>query len=192
MGLFIAPHPRLQASLLSCIVVALAIKPASKAAETATQAKIELTSSAFTNGASIPEQYTCQGKNVSPPLKWSGVPPEAKSLALIMDDPDAPIGTWIHWVLYDLPASTTELPEGFGAESGKTPDTAKEGKNDFKRLGYGGPCPPAGKPHRYFLKLYALDCVLNLKPGATRKDVDRAMEKHIIGQGQLMATYKRK
>jgi Raf kinase inhibitor-like YbhB/YbcL family protein len=177
--------------LWSMVAVSL-ILLACSAADNSSSSKIELTSPAFANGTTFPEQYTCQGKNISPPLKWSGVPSLAKSLVLIMDDPDAPIGTWVHWVLYNLPSSTTELPEGFGAPGNKPADTAKPGKNDFKHLGYGGPCPPAGKPHRYFLKLYALDSVLDLQSGATKKDVERAMKKHIIGQGQLMATYKRK
>ncbi len=179
-------------AMVLAVVLSLLGPFASPAAENPAQATIELTSSAFVNGAAIPEQYTCQGKNISPPLKWSGISSQAKSLVLIMDDPDAPVGTWVHWVLYDLPPSTTELPEGFGNELNKTTDTGKQGKNDFKHLGYGGPCPPAGKSHRYFLKLYALDSVLDLKSGATKKDVERTMENHILGQGQLMATYQRK
>jgi Raf kinase inhibitor-like YbhB/YbcL family protein len=191
MGIVIPIRLAFTTTLFPSFVAIFALAFASRAAENP-PSTISLTSSAFTNGAAIPEQYTCHGKNVSPPLKWSGVPSQAESLVLIMDDPDAPVGTWVHWVLYDLAPSTTELPEGFGAEGNPPADAAKQGKNDFKRLGYGGPCPPSGKPHRYFLKLYALDRVLNLKPGAIRKDVERAMEKHIIGQGQLVAIYKRK
>lgn len=164
----------------------------SQAAETTSKNAMSLASSAFAEGASIPEQYTCQGKNISPPLKWSGVPSQVKSLALIVDDPDAPAGTWVHWLLFDLAPSTSELPEDFAAKGNMTAEMGKQGMNDFKRSGYGGPCPPVGKPHRYFFKLYALDTALQLKPGATKKDVERAMEKHIIGQGQLMGTYKRK
>jgi Raf kinase inhibitor-like YbhB/YbcL family protein len=164
----------------------------SQSAESANKVSIALTSSAFAEGAAIPEEYTCQGKDISPPLKWSGVPSESKTLALIMDDPDAPMGTWVHWVLYDLAPSMTDLPEGFSAKEHIAAGSGKEGLNDFKRLGYGGPCPPAGKPHRYFFKLYALDTTLDLKPGAKKKDLERAMEKHILAQGQLMATYKRK
>jgi Raf kinase inhibitor-like YbhB/YbcL family protein len=164
---------------------------ASIAAESASKGSISLTSPVFVEGAAIPQQYTCKGKDISPPLKWSGVPTETKSLALVMDDPDAPTGTWVHWVLYDLAPSMTELPEGLSAKEHIAPGSGKEGVNDFKRLGYGGPCPPAGKPHRYFFKLYALDTALDLKPGAKKKDLEHAMEKHILAQGQLMAIYKR-
>ncbi len=151
---------------------------------------MQLTSTAFSEGAPIPARHACDADNVSPLLKWSGVPAEAKSLVLIADDPDAPVGTWVHWVLYDLPASPGELAEDV-PKSQYLPSGAKQGINDFKRLGYGGPCPPAGKPHRYFFKLYALDKQLDLKPGATKKAVEGAMEKHVLAQAQLMGTYKR-
>jgi Raf kinase inhibitor-like YbhB/YbcL family protein len=153
---------------------------------------MQLTSTAFAEGAAIPAKHTCDEKDHSPPLKWSGVPAEAKSLVLIADDPDAPVGTWVHWVLYDLPTTVSELPEN-SPKGQYLPSGGKQGLNDFKRLGYGGPCPPTGNPHRYFFKLYALDRALDLKPGATKKDVERAMEKvHILGQGQLMGTYQRR
>jgi len=152
---------------------------------------MELSSSAFTEGGLIPAQYTCDNKNVSPPLKWSGVPTGAKSLALIADDPDAPSGTWVHWVLYDLPPTATELAEDV-PKSQYVAAGARQGLNDFRHLGYGGPCPPPGKPHRYFFKLYALDAALDLKPGAAKKDLERAMEKHVVAHAQLMGTYKRK
>jgi Raf kinase inhibitor-like YbhB/YbcL family protein len=152
---------------------------------------MQLTSSAFNEGQPIPERHTCDGENLSPPLKWSGVPPGARSLALIVDDPDAPVGTWVHWVLYDLSTSATEFPEGL-PKGQYVPGAAKQGLNDFKHLGYGGPCPPGGKAHRYFFKLYALDQILDLKPGATKKEVERAMESHTLSQSQLMGTYKRK
>jgi Raf kinase inhibitor-like YbhB/YbcL family protein len=152
---------------------------------------MQLTSTAFSEGQPIPAKYTCDGQDTSPPLKWNGVPPATKSLALIADDPDAPVGTWVHWVLYDLPASVTELAED-QPKSQYLPGGAKQGLSDFKHLGYGGPCPPAGKPHRYYFKLYALDTILELKPGATRKEVERAIEKHTVAQCQLMGTYKRK
>src|SRR5207302_11361580 len=125
----------------------------------------------------------------SPPLKWSAVPAGAKSLVLIADDPDAPAHTWTHWVVYDLPPGTSELSEDV-PKSQFIPGHAKQGLNDFKHLGYGGPCPPPGKPHRYFFKLYAVDTVLELKPGVSRKEVEKALEKHILAQGQLMGTYK--
>jgi Raf kinase inhibitor-like YbhB/YbcL family protein len=152
---------------------------------------MQLTSTAFAEGQPIPQKHTCDGHDVSPPLKWTNAPPNTKSFALIADDPDAPVGTWVHWVLYDLPPATTELSEDI-PRSASISDGAKQGLNSWPRLGYGGPCPPPGKPHRYFFKLYALDTVLDLKPGATKKDVERAMEKHILGQAQLMGTYQRR
>ena len=151
---------------------------------------MQISSTAFNEGQPIPPKYTCQGKNVSPPLKWTGVPAEAKSLVLIADDPDAPVGTWVHWVLFDLPPTTGQLSEDV-PKGQYTESRAKQGLNDFKHLGYGGPCPPPGGPHRYFFKLYALDTLLELKPGATKKDVEKAMEKHILAQAQLMGTFKR-
>lgn len=163
----------------------------SGAADKATRNVMQLTSTAFNEGQPIPAKFTCDEKNVSPPLKWNGVPADARSLVLIADDPDAPVGTWVHWVLYDLPAGASELTEDT-PKSQYLPGGAKQGLNDFKRLGYGGPCPPPGKPHRYFFKLYALDRPLELKPGATKKEVEQAMEKHILAQGQLMGTYQRK
>lgn len=152
---------------------------------------IQLTSSGFTEGTPIPSKYTCDGEDVSPPLKWRNVPQGSTSLALICDDPDAPIGTWVHWVLYDIPPAVTELLEGIPM-TGVLASGAKQGTNDFKRLGYGGPCPPRGATHRYFFKLYALDTELGLKPGATKKDLARAMEGHILAEGRLMGMYKRK
>jgi Raf kinase inhibitor-like YbhB/YbcL family protein len=191
MGILFETKCRLAVLILACGVLPLAMTLISQAAETTTKGAISLTSSAFAEGTAIPREYTCQGRDISPSLKWTGVPSETKSLALIMDDPDAPTGTWVHWVLYDLAPSMTELPEGLSAKEHIAPGSGKEGLNDFKRSGYGGPCPPAGKPHRYFFKLYALDTTLDLKPGAKKKDLERAMEKHILAQGQLMATYKR-
>ncbi|UCC48867.1 MAG: YbhB/YbcL family Raf kinase inhibitor-like protein [Gemmatimonadota bacterium] len=151
---------------------------------------IKLTSSAFEDGGSIPAQYTCEGKDISPPLDWTGVPAEAKSLALICDDPDAPVGTWVHWVLYDVSPKFSALPEAIPT-SEVTPEGAKQGVNDFRRSGYGGPCPPPGKPHRYFFKLYALDIEPGLPAGATKADLLRAMEGHILAEGQLVGLYKR-
>jgi Raf kinase inhibitor-like YbhB/YbcL family protein len=153
--------------------------------------QMDLTSSAFKNGQPIPSQYTCDGKNISPPLTWNGAPGNTESLALIVDDPDAPRGVWTHWVVFDLPANASELPEA-AAKSGSLPGNAKEGLNDFKHASYDGPCPPAGQEHRYFFKIYALDAALSLPSGASRKDVEAAMTKHILAQGQLMGTYQRK
>jgi Raf kinase inhibitor-like YbhB/YbcL family protein len=123
-------------------------------------------------------------------LAWSGLPEGAKSLALICDDPDAPAGTWVHWVLYNVPASSGELPAGVPT-SEEVLDGARQGLNDFRRIGYGGPCPPRGNPHRYYFKLYALDAELKLKSRATKRDVESAMQGHILAEGQLMGSYRR-
>ena len=151
---------------------------------------IQLSTSAFTEGSSIPAKYTCDGDDISPPLKWSGVPQGAKSIALICDDPDAPVGIWVHWVLYNVSSTVAELPEGVPT-SEVISGGARQGINDFKRIGYGGPCPPRGNPHRYYFKLYVLDIELSLKPRAAKKDVVSAMQGHILAEGQLMGTYKR-
>jgi Raf kinase inhibitor-like YbhB/YbcL family protein len=156
-----------------------------------TRHKMELTSSAFKEGQPIPTQYTCDGKNISPPLRWKGAPAETQSLALIVDDPDSPTGIWTHWTLFNVPADVSELVEDF-AKAHATASSAKDGVNSFKKVGYGGPCPPSGKQHRYFFKLYALDTALNLQPGASRSDIESAMTKHILAMGQLMGTYQRK
>ena len=137
------------------------------------------------------EKHTCQGSDFSPPLAWTNTPPNTKSFALIVDDPDAPAGTWVHWVIYDLPATATGLAENT-PKSAQLPGGVKQGLNGWPHLGYNGPCPPPGKPHRYFFKLYALDTLLNLKPGLTKKDLLKAMEGHVLAEGQLMGTYQRK
>jgi len=152
---------------------------------------IQVTSTAFAEGQLIPVKYTCDGPDVSPPLQWSNTPTNSQSFALIADDPDAPVGTWVHWVIYDLPANTTELAENM-PKSQQLPNGAKQGVNDFRRTGYGGPCPPSGKPHRYYFKLYALDTKLDLKPGATKNDLLKAMDGHVMAEGQLMGTFQRK
>ena len=152
---------------------------------------LQITSTAFSEGQTIPAKYSCEGSDASPPLKWTNAPANTKSFALIADDPDAPAGTWVHWVLYDLPPNTTGLPEDV-AKTQFIAGNAKQGLNSWPRLGYGGPCPPPGKPHRYFFKLYALDATLDLKPVATKKDVEAAMKGHILAEGQLMGTYQRK
>jgi Raf kinase inhibitor-like YbhB/YbcL family protein len=155
---------------------------------------LQITSTAFSEGQPIPAKYSCEGSDISPPLQWiplGGTPANTKSFALIMDDPDAPVGTWVHWVFYDLPPNTAGLPEDV-AKTQVIANGAKQGLNSWPRLGYGGPCPPPGKPHRYFFKLYALDAMLDLKPGLTKKDLLKAMEGHILAEGQLMGTYQRK
>jgi hypothetical protein len=156
-----------------------------------THRKMDITSSAFQNGQPIPSAYTCDDKNISPPLVWTGMPPNTESLVLIVDDPDAPTGVWTHWVAFDLPADCSGLPED-AAKSNPIVGSAKQGVNDFKKTGYNGPCPPGGKQHRYFFKIYALDTTLGLPAGASRNAVEAAMTKHILAQGQLMGTYQRK
>ncbi len=173
-----------------CFLFALGVTD-SQSADTTESGHMQLTSTAFSEAGSIPVKYTCDDKNVSPPLKWSGLPPGTVSLALIVDDPDAPAGTWVHWVLYDLPANLSELPEDL-VKGQHLPNGAKQGLNDFRHLGYGGPCPPPGNPHRYFFKLYALDVLLDLKPGATKQAVEKAIAKHVLAQAQLIGTYIRK
>jgi hypothetical protein len=142
-----------------------------------------LSSSAFENGRSIPGEYTCDEADVSPPLTFGEIPENAKSLALIMDDPDAPMGTWVHWVIWNILPNITGLSKGENI-------TFPQGTNDFGKQEYGGPCPPSGT-HRYFFKLYALDTMLELEAGATKNQLEEAMSGHIIAQGQLMGTYSR-
>ena len=150
---------------------------------------LALVSPAFSPNGSIPKEYTCDGDDLAPPLAWTGAPAGTKSFALIVDDPDAPMGTWVHWVLYNIPTSVNSLPEG-GARS-PVPASAREGLNDGGDLGYTGPCPPIGR-HRYFHTLYALDTVLpDLGARATREDLDAAMRGHVLEQAQVMGTYQR-
>jgi Raf kinase inhibitor-like YbhB/YbcL family protein len=151
---------------------------------------LQISSTAFSAGEAIPKKFTCDGPDVSPQLKWSDPPGNTESFALIMDDPDAPAGTWVHWVLYDIPADARELPERVATQE-QLASGARQGRNDFGKIGYGGPCPPPGKPHRYFFKLYALDTKLNLKSGATKAELERAMKPHILAQAELIGKYGR-
>jgi len=148
-----------------------------------------LTSSAFAPGEPIPRRYTCDGDDVSPPLAWSDPPPGMQSFALIADDPDAPVGTWVHWVLYNLPAEARGLPEAVPPDA-ELPDGSRHGNNSGRRPGYGGPCPPGGT-HRYFFKLYALGTVLDLEAGANKEKLLQAMEGHILAQAELIGVYTR-
>jgi Raf kinase inhibitor-like YbhB/YbcL family protein len=155
---------------------------------------LALASPAFAPGADIPTLFTCEGSDISPPLEWTGMPDGTKSLVLIVDDPDAPDPaapkmTWVHWVLYDLPPDARTLPEGVA--SSDLPAGTREGRNDWKRTGYGGPCPPIGR-HRYFHKLYALDAVLGDLGSPTKAEVEKAMKGHILAQAELMGTYQKK
>ena len=145
---------------------------------------LKIESKAFGDGGEIPMDYTCDGNDLSPPLKFINVPEGTKSLALIVDDPDAPGGTWVHWVLWNIPPAMPGISEGENLFYGR-------GKNDFKTLVYGGPCPPSGT-HRYFFKLYALDTMLDLEEGASKKQLEKRMKGHVIESAQLIGTYKRK
>jgi Raf kinase inhibitor-like YbhB/YbcL family protein len=158
--------------------------------EGGTAMAILLTSSAFKEGGMIPAKHTCDGLDISPPLEAEGMPAQTRSMALICDDPDAPAGTWVHWVLYDWPIAEKMIPQGIPAEENLA-NGAKQGINDFHRIGYGGPCPPGGT-HRYFFKVYALDIRLNLAPGLTKAKLLDAMKGHILAEGQLMGKYKRR
>ena len=152
---------------------------------------MQLSSPAFPAGSAIPSLYTCEGRDISPPLQWTAPPQGAKSLVLIVDDPDAPDPqhprmTWVHWVLYNLPPTCDALPEGVSA----LPPGTREGRNDWKRTGYGGPCPPIGR-HRYFFKLYALDVELPDLHSPTKAALEKAMQGHVLGQAELVGTYKK-
>jgi Raf kinase inhibitor-like YbhB/YbcL family protein len=149
-----------------------------------------VSSPSFQNGGSIPKKFTCDGADVSPELQLTAPPTGTQSLALIADDPDAPVGTWIHWVLFDLPPETKALAEGV-AKVEQPPTGGRQGRNDFRKLGYGGPCPPPGKPHRYFFRAYALDTKVDLKPGASRQQLDQAMQGHILATAEWMGKYQR-
>jgi len=153
------------------------------------KAEMKLTSAAFKEGQPIPRTYTCDGVNVSPPLEWNGVTKTAKTIAIVADDPDAPGGTWVHWVLYNLPADNIGMVENMPATE-KLAAGGFQGQNDFEKIGYGGPCPPSGT-HRYFFRIYALDSELPLNAGATKAQLLSAMEGHVVSQGQLIGTYKR-
>mgnify|MGYP000216973026 CR=1 FL=1 len=176
------------ALLISCVLV-----PLSGGLHAEDPMTLTLTSDAFTAGGDIPSQYTCQGDDSSPPLQWSGVPDQARSLVLIVDDPDAPDPaaprmTWVHWVLYNLPATAGGLPAG--VSSAALPAGSEQGVNDWKRSGYGGPCPPVGR-HRYFHKLYALDTRLEGLNKPTKAAVEAAMQGHVIAQTELVGHYQK-
>jgi Raf kinase inhibitor-like YbhB/YbcL family protein len=158
-------------------------------AEGGKKMEIRITSSAFKDGGMIPAKYTCDGADISPPLQWDAAPDRTKSIALICDDPDAPMGTWVHWVLFNLPGATTSLAEKVPPDK-TLASGAMQGTNDFRKIGYGGPCPPGGT-HRYFFKIYALDTQLDLQAGADKQRLVKAMQGHILAEGRLMGKYKR-
>ena len=151
---------------------------------------MHVTSTVFHEGETIPQKYTADGKDVSPPLSWSASPAGAKSFVLICDDPDAPGGTWTHWLVYNLPADHHEMTEAIPPHDTLS-NGAHQGKNSFGKIGYGGPSPPKGKPHRYFFKLYALDAKLELPPGASKQQLEQAMEGHVLDRGEFVGKYGR-
>jgi len=180
------------ASLAFILVGALAAfwVPLEARGAAAPGAPLELKTTAFQPGGEIPVKHTCEGSDVSPALTWTDPPAGTKTFALIADDPDAPMGTWVHWVLYDLPGTARQLPEGLPKVE-EIQGGGRHGRNDFPNIGYGGPCPPPGKAHRYFFKLYALDTKLGLSPGATKQEVEQAMKGHILARAELMGRYHR-
>jgi len=175
------------AGLLFTIVLGV---PAVDSAESGSPQKFILTSSGFQGGAEIPRKYTCYGDDVSPPFRWANPPTGTKAFAMIADDPDAPGGTWVHWVIYDFSAETKELTEAI-SRSEVIAGGAKQGINDFRKVGYGGPCPPSGPAHRYFFKLYALDAATHLKPRATKQQLLDGLKPHLLGEADLMGRYRR-
>jgi Raf kinase inhibitor-like YbhB/YbcL family protein len=151
----------------------------------------ELQSTAFSPGAEIPAKHTCDGRDASPALHWTDPPTGTKELALVSDDPDAPGGTWVHWILYGIPATARNLPEAVPTRD-TVPGVGRQGVNDFKRIGYGGPCPPRGPAHRYFFRLYALDGEMTLPPRKTEAELLTAIEGHVLGRAEVMGRYQRR
>ena len=151
---------------------------------------LTISSSAFSNGGNIPRKFTCDGPDVSPSLTWTEPPTGTKSLALLVDDPDAPVGNWNHWTLWNLPDTSRGLAEATSRDA-RLADGTEQGKNDFGKTGYNGPCPPPGKPHRYYFKLFALDIKLNLKAGSRNQELEAAMKSHVVAQAEWMGTYGR-
>lgn len=149
-----------------------------------------LRSTAFEAGAPIPRAHTCDGQDVSPSLRWDEPPPGTRGFALVCDDPDAPAGTWVHWLVYGIPEKARQLPSGLPGQ-GRLPDGTVQGKNDFGRLGYGGPCPPRGRPHRYYFRLYAVDESLALGPGLSCGELLDALRGHVLAQAELYGLYGR-
>ncbi len=155
-----------------------------------TPAGFLLSSTDFMNGQAIPPRFTCDGANISPLLSWTAPPAGTQTYVLIMDDPDAPKHTWVHWLVYDIPADASGLPDNLPSKP-ELETGARQGANDFHEQGYGGPCPPKGSTHRYYFRLYAVDTRLGLLPGAMRADIERAMQGHVLAEVELMGQYAR-
>jgi Raf kinase inhibitor-like YbhB/YbcL family protein len=176
-----------------CLVVVMvalsACEPQDDQQKGESKMDLKVTSTAFVDGGMIPPKYTADGQDVSPPLAWEGVPEGAKSIALINDDPDAPMGTWVHWLVWNLPPDAAILDEDVAPDA-ELPNGIRQGTTDFGRTGYGGPAPPSGV-HRYFFKVYALDAMLDLRAGAIKPELEKAIKGHILAQGQLMGKYTR-
>ena len=152
--------------------------------------KISISADGFKEGGTIPDEFTCNGKDISPSLSWEGIPAGTKSISLIMDDPDCSEGTFVHWVLYNIPPETRKMPKGI-PHNKTLADGSMQGMTDFGRAGYGGPCPPPGKPHRYYFKVYALDIILVLPPAVSKNQLENAMKGHILASGELTGKYQR-
>ena len=181
---------RLAVRPLLILVVLILAAPFKARGQQASSSKIELKTTSFAPGGFIPRRFTCEAADVSPALTWTEPPAGTQSFALIEDDPDAPSGTFVHWLVYDLSAAYRQLPEGL-SRSEQMPGGGRQGTNDFSRTGYSGPCPPPGRPHRYFIRLYALDAKPNLRPAATRRELEAAMQGHILAQAELMGRFQR-
>jgi Raf kinase inhibitor-like YbhB/YbcL family protein len=187
------PGQELQRVIIRCVAAAVFYMCCSQgfaAAQKSTRQRFQLESGAFAAGGFIPQKYTCSGDNVSPALSWKNPPNGTQSLVLIVADPDAPSGTWIHWIIYNLPPSSYRLPEGV-PKVGEIQGGARQGTTSFQEVGYGGPCPPPGSTHHYHFNLYALNVHLRLPAGATGNEVDRALKGHILGETELVGLYKR-
>jgi Raf kinase inhibitor-like YbhB/YbcL family protein len=176
--------------LLLILLLAIVSGCIAKENEVNNMEKISISSEAFKENGTIPDEYTCEGENISPPLSWQGLPAGTRSIALITDDPDAPGRTFVHWVIYNIPGSTQKLAKGIPRKE-KLADGSLQGMTDFGKAGYGGPCPPPGKPHRYFFKIYAIDKILDLPSNASKGEVEAAMKGHIIAKGELIGKYAR-
>lgn len=174
------------AALVFCHLLALPLL----AQQESSAAGLSLESNSFSNGGDIPKQFTCDGANRSPALSWTGAPAETKSLALLVDDPDAPAGNWNHWAIWNIPPRVHSLPEGIKKDH-QLPDGSEQGMNDFHKTGYNGPCPPAPKPHRYHFKLYALDTKVSLTSEAGKPELEKAMKGHILAQSEWIGLYRK-